>query len=351
MTDKPDTSETSSEKNDDLYDVFDDVRESLVSDEQQKEKHQSQGRRVLQFLKGIRLPKLSKKKNKEDKAGLPEDNLADAHLVYDDAELEERLLAEYLDEVEESADEALGVEEIEDPPEEEIVDELDLEPEPVPVERLSVALEGDIGNLRDTALKDYTEEELEDVNERKMAWLDFVQAPSSQMRRVEWVMIMFVGLFVGGLIIWLGIRATGGLHLSEVAPTRTPDPNVPIPASVQLPGGWTFRLSKGVLNADGKWEPFGAEWLQGTEICKWITLPWSAQLEAVIQTLKSGDEIEVTMSNYDVLTYHVYSRQKVDSMQTEELNLDTPSILIILASQDSDRKLVLTAVLNYEDLE
>jgi hypothetical protein len=71
----------------------------------------------------------------------------------------------------------------------------------------------------------------------------------------------------------------------------------------------------------------------------------------VVQTLESGDEIQVTMSNNDSLTYHVYSRQRIDSMQAGELNLDTPSILIILYGDDSDQKLVLTAVLDYESLE
>jgi hypothetical protein len=97
------------------------------------------------------------------------------------------------------------------------------------------------------------------------------------------------------------------------------------------------------------WEPYGAEWLQGTEICKWIALPWSTQLEAVIRTLEAGDPIEITMSNYDVLTYHVHSRQKVDGAHAEGLNLDIPSVLIILSSEDSDQKWVLTAVLDHED--
>ena len=171
------------------------------------------------------------------------------------------------------------------------------------------------------------------------------------MGRLEWIVIAVVGLLIGSIFIWGGIQANGGLSLSEPEPTRTPDPNVPIPTSVQLPGGWAFRLGKGSLSAEGEWEPTRAEWLQGTELCKWIALPWSAQLEAVVQTLEAGDEIELSMNNLDVLKYRVYSRQKVESVQAEELNLDTPSILIILYGDETGQKLVLTAVLDYESLE
>jgi hypothetical protein len=133
--------------------------------------------------------------------------------------------------------------------------------EPVKAPRLSEALETDADHIRDIALADYTEEELEEVDERKHAWTDYSRG---RMGRLEWIVIVVVGLVIGAVFIWGGIQASGGLRFSEPEPTRTPDPNVPIPSSVQLPGGWSFRLSTGSLNTDGQWDPVGAEWLRGT---------------------------------------------------------------------------------------
>lgn len=352
MTEKPDKPEASDENKADLYDVFDDLRESLAVDEGKEEQNSRRRKKgIFKSLKSIRFPKLFKKKGAElSGASVESDEIADDSAEEDLLEMEERLATEYPAEAETTIEEELtedDAEFFEALDESEETEEAIEEEEKAP--RLSETLETDADHIRDIALEDYTEEELEEVDERKIAWLDFVQAPSSQMRRVEWAVILFVGILAGGIFIWLGIRSSGGLRSTDARPTPTPDPNVPVPASVQLPGGWTFRLGKGSLNADNLWEPYGAEWLQGTEICKWIALPWSTQLEAVIRTLEAGDPIEITMSNYDVLTYHVHSRQKVDGAHAEGLNLDIPSVLIILSSEDSDQKWVLTAVLDHED--
>jgi hypothetical protein len=63
--------------------------------------------------------------------------------------------------------------------------------------------------------------------------------------------------------------------------------NLPYPSSVSLPGGWSFQLGRGTLQ-NGKWDPQGAEWLEGTEVCRWIALPWSRQLEAVVGPKPEG---------------------------------------------------------------
>src|SRR3972149_1085479 len=89
------------------------------------------------------------------------------------------------------------------------------------------------------------------------------------------------------------MAAIAGLLLYNVYQQLTPKepPAVvstrPYPTSVSLPGGWSFILGKGALQ-DGKWNPKGAEWLEGTEVCRWVALPWSRQLEAVIRNLNPG---------------------------------------------------------------
>lgn len=119
--------------------------------------------------------------------------------------------------------------------------------------------------------------------------------------------------------------------------------NLPFPTSVSLPGGWIFNLGRGSL-VDGNWNPKGAEWLQGTEVCRWVALPWSRQLEAVIRTLKTDDPIELGMSNSDKLVYNVYSVRRMSVDEMRELDDNSPCLLILLAENDSQERWVLTAL-------
>lgn len=119
--------------------------------------------------------------------------------------------------------------------------------------------------------------------------------------------------------------------------------NLPYPTAVSLPGGWSFNLGRGTL-VDGNWNPAGAEWLQGTEVCRWVALPWSRQLEAVIRTLNPDDPIELGMSNNDLLTYNVYSIRQMSPQEMQELDSNTPCLLIVLAEPESDTRWVLTAL-------
>jgi hypothetical protein len=119
--------------------------------------------------------------------------------------------------------------------------------------------------------------------------------------------------------------------------------NLPFPTSVSLPGGWTFKLGRGALDS-GQWNPKGAEWLQGTEVCRWVALPWSRQLEAVVRTLNREDPINLGMSNNDQLTYKVYSIQQMSPEEMQSLDSNTPCLLIVLAEPDAEKRWVLTAI-------
>jgi hypothetical protein len=120
--------------------------------------------------------------------------------------------------------------------------------------------------------------------------------------------------------------------------------NLPYPTTVSLPGGWSFSLGKGALQEDGKWNPQGAEWLQGTEVCRWVALPWSRQLEAVIRTLNPDDPIEIMMSNNDKFVYKVYSVRQLTSEEMLDLDSNSPCLLLVLAEADTDSRWVLTAL-------
>jgi hypothetical protein len=119
--------------------------------------------------------------------------------------------------------------------------------------------------------------------------------------------------------------------------------NLPFPTAISLPGGLAFNLERGELD-DGQWNPQGPEWLEGTELCRWVAIPWSLQMEAVIRTLNPDDPIVLTMSNNDPLTYRVYSVRQVSVDGMQELDTGTPCLLLILAKADSDMRWVLTAL-------
>lgn len=119
--------------------------------------------------------------------------------------------------------------------------------------------------------------------------------------------------------------------------------NLPYPVAVSLPGGWSFNLGRGTLQG-GKWEPTGAEWLEGTEVCRWVSLPWSRQLEAVLRTLNPNDPIELVMSNNDKLTYGVYSVYEMTPEEIQKLDTNSPCLLLILTESGSEKRWVLTAL-------
>ena len=157
----------------------------------------------------------------------------------------------------------------------------------------------------------------------------------------------FDRFLIFGALILICLAGVGGVglrvltsRLEEAPPAPTTDR--PVPVGVTLPGGWEFDLGRGQV-VDGRWSPQGAEWLEGTELCRWVALPWSVQLEAVVRTLKSNDTVELRMSNADVLTYKVYSIESVPVDQIEAMETKKPCLLVILADARSDMRWVVTA--------
>lgn len=156
--------------------------------------------------------------------------------------------------------------------------------------------------------------------------------------------INIVFAFLGAVMaVIAGLLLFNVYQQTRPVPTPAIVSNLPYPTSVSLPGGWSFDLGKGSLQ-DGKWNPQGAEWLQGTEVCRWVALPWSRQLEAVIRTLNPDDPIELVMSNNDQFVYKVYSVRQLTSKEMLDLDSNSPCLLLVLAEADSDSRWVLTAL-------
>ena len=202
--------------------------------------------------------------------------------------------------------------------------------------------EEELSALRKEALEDYVAESEAPEDEGHTSLSGRLQRSWRYMRPIERRML------IGALIIVaLAVVAGSGFLVvkSLPAPTPTVVPTAsiaPIPISVSLPGGWIFPLRTGAV-VNGKWNPQGPEWLGGTEVCRWVSLPWTIQLEAVLRTLKSNDEIRLSMSNYDSLVYKVQSIEQVPASEINKLASDTPCLLVILSKQDADTRWVVTA--------
>ncbi len=204
------------------------------------------------------------------------------------------------------------------------------------------APEEDTSKIREAALEDYVTAPEEPEDEGRATLLRRLRRSWRDMRPLE-RRLLVVAIMIVSLAAVVG---SGFLVIQSLpAPTPTPTPTLstlPFPISVSLPGGWVFPLRTGFVQ-NGKWNPTGPEWLQGTEICRWVSLPWTVQLEAVLRTLKADDEIRVSMSNYDTLVYKVKSIEQVPTDQITKLAPTTPSLLVILSKQDSDTRWVVTA--------
>jgi hypothetical protein len=142
--------------------------------------------------------------------------------------------------------------------------------------------------------------------------------------------------------------AAGVLLVREYQKSRPPEParevsNLPYPTGLALPGEINFNLGRGVIT-DGQWNPSGPEWLEGTEICRWVAIPWNPQREAVVRTLNQKDTIGLTMSNNDKFTYNVDSIQEMTLAEMQELDSSSPCLLLVLTKQDSDKRWVITAL-------
>ena len=158
-------------------------------------------------------------------------------------------------------------------------------------------------------------------------------------RRYIYLTFTFLGVVMAVILAFLMFNA---YQQSRPQPVQEVS-NLPYPVAVSLPGGWSFNLGIGTLQA-GKWEPSGAEWLEGTEVCRWVSLPWSRQLEAVLRTLNPNDPIELVMSNNDKLVYGVYAVAEMTPEEIQKQDPNSPCLLLILAGSDSEKRWVLTAV-------
>lgn len=207
-----------------------------------------------------------------------------------------------------------------------------------PVQRPVNDRESAFDNMRDIALESYNET----PNAKEADSKDSAQKKLRKLGAAEKA-ILFGGaafLLVAVCVISLGFLLTTKFAQATAVPTAN---NLPFPAKITLPGGWSFDLHRGYIQ-NGAWKPQGAEWLTGTEVCKWVAIPWNEQLEAVVRTLTTEDSLLLTMSNADTLSYKVYSIQNIPVDQISALETSSNCLLLILSNEATDTRWVVTGI-------
>jgi hypothetical protein len=212
---------------------------------------------------------------------------------------------------------------------------------PLKAEKTEIA-EPNLDQLRATAIEGYDPDAPNKPGEKRAAlarlrdW--FGGLPLWQK------MTFLVGtLVVLGLVIYGIVNVSSRLFVPvESTPYANLNPSAPIPSSVVLPDGQTFALGLGEVT-HGSWTPKGAEWLVGTEVPRWLALPWNEGLESAVRAFKNNAPISLKMSNGDMLAYHFESIQEIprDGMSTFRAN--TASLLIILSKPGASTRLVIFA--------
>lgn len=156
--------------------------------------------------------------------------------------------------------------------------------------------------------------------------------------------LYFGFVFIGLVVIAILSTSVYRLYLQSLPPPPVEEVSaLPYPVAMNLPGGLNFHLGKGKLD-EGRWNPRGPEWLEGTEVCRWIAIPYSRQLEAVVRTLTREDQIELIMSNNDKLAYTVSSIDQLSIEEMQALDSESPCMLLVLAQSNSDERWVVTAI-------
>ena len=216
-------------------------------------------------------------------------------------------------------------------------------------DRVGDEVEVDFAEVREIALQEYEGAAVEP--EIKVPLQEEVRKTIRELRPFERVVLILFAVLTVGTLLSAGVYLILDTVISSSfvpVPTPTADLKDKVyPIQLSLPGGREFDLGKGSV-VDGKWMPQAAEWLVGTEISRWVALPWSLQLEAVLRTLHSDDRITLTMSNYETLVFDVYSIQELTMAQIQALDPQKSCLLIILFGNEEnpDSHWVVTALPN-----
>lgn len=325
-------------------DLLEEVRHSLVDAEELKE--EAHPKWWQRFGKG------SRKSKKEVEAPEPAKPVAEETFAVDDVKTDDQeAYAEQIDDLIEMLDSDVEESPVESSLVVEHVDEVEQKEEEVV----------DFAEMKKRAFRAATPEEEEELNKVRAVALEggeevFVEIETKPEDQAEerWKAfenalmpyrgyITFAALFIGAVaIVVMSYLVYDAYQRSLPTPVVAEVEALPYPTIMYLPGGLNFTLGRGSLD-EGRWNPAGPEWLVGTEVCRWVAIPYSRQLEAVVRTLTREDKIELLMSNGDRISYDVFSITQMTLEEMLELDSNSPCLLLVLADAKTDDRWVVTA--------
>lgn len=328
-------------------DLLDDIRQSLIQEESDKDQKASKWwQRIGRKPKKVE-PEEAPTPVEIDLPPMPvsTEPLGEQRLT-NDAEEEVDQIDDLIDllkaESEEAAIESVAPPEVEPPSEPE--PEIDFEE--LKKQAFRSRAEGEepeqFTDVRSIALEGGEEVLVEVDTKAPDPWEERISALENALKPYR--MYINIALATFGVVV----AVIASLIIFNIYQRSRPEPvkevsNLPYPSAVSLPGGWSFQLGKGTLQ-NGAWNPRGPEWLEGTEVCRWVALPWSRQLEAVVRTLNPKDPIDLVMSNNDKFVYQVYSVRQLSPEELQKVDSNSPCLLIILIQPDAEKRWVLTAL-------
>ena len=204
-------------------------------------------------------------------------------------------------------------------------------------------VEPDFDQIRVMALEDYDP----DMKEDHRIDGPFVSRMKKWFHRLSGLQKMDILL---GTLVVIGVTILLIVFLSAKSPQKTgfapavyQDPSVPIPILAIFPDGRSFKLGIGNVE-NGSWTPRSAEWLAGSEVPRWLSLPWNKNLEKTVRAYTINAPIQLKMSNNDVLVYRFQSVQEISAQEMGTFHANTTDLLIILSKSNTSKRLVVLAI-------
>jgi len=162
------------------------------------------------------------------------------------------------------------------------------------------------------------------------------QAKTGPTRRVPARLVLVLIIFIVLLLVIYFAVKNSLQTIPRVVPTSTPVPtySIPIPAEIELPGGWKLTVYPSESQF-AEWKPAQPEWLKSTELCKLFAIPWSKQVSAVFKTFTPGEFISLVMSNNDTFKYKIdiLSQISMDKM-ISLVDVNTPCLVVFVYQEN-----------------
>jgi len=166
----------------------------------------------------------------------------------------------------------------------------------------------------------------------------------NKLSKLQKMIFLLGALFALGLGIILIFLISSRPIRPVVTPSDVyPDSIIPIPILVILPDSLSFELGVGTI-INGSWTPQAAEWLAGTEVPRWLALPWDKNLESAVLKYEINEPIHLQMSNTDILVFRFQSVQEISAEEMGTFHANTADLLIILSDPKGSTRLVIIAV-------